>query len=185
MKGFNRSDLLFSLCGLNCALCPMRMDHYCPGCGGGAGNQSCAIAKCSLEHGGLEYCSQCGEYPCAKYQGTEDYDSFISHRNQLKDMAHARQIGPAAYQAELREKQMILRYLLDNCNDGRRKSFYCLTVNLLSLEDLRSAAEQVAASSAAGNLTLQEKATLAADLLQKLAEQRDIVLKLNKKNGQG
>jgi hypothetical protein len=50
MKGFQREDLMFSLCGLNCALCTMKIDNYCPGCGGGAGNQGCSIARCSLEH---------------------------------------------------------------------------------------------------------------------------------------
>ena len=39
MKGFIRSDRLFSLCGLNCGLCTMRLGGCCPGCGGGEGNQ--------------------------------------------------------------------------------------------------------------------------------------------------
>lgn len=56
MKGFERKDQLVSLCGLNCGLCTMHLGGYCPGCGGGAGNQGCAIARCSLEHGGVEYC---------------------------------------------------------------------------------------------------------------------------------
>ena len=30
---------LFSLGGLNCGLCPMFLNKYCPGCGGGEGNQ--------------------------------------------------------------------------------------------------------------------------------------------------
>ena len=51
MKGFNRKNQLFSLCGLNCGLCPMFLSKHCPGCGGGEGNQSCKIARCSMEHG--------------------------------------------------------------------------------------------------------------------------------------
>lgn len=56
MKGFERKNRYFSLCGLNCALCPMYVGGYCPSCGGGAGNQSCRIAKCSIEQGGIEFC---------------------------------------------------------------------------------------------------------------------------------
>lgn len=56
MKGFNRPNQLFSLCGLNCGLCPMFLNQYCPGCGGGEGNQSCKIAKYSMEHDGAQYC---------------------------------------------------------------------------------------------------------------------------------
>ena len=37
MKGFNRPNQLFSLCGLNCGLCPMFLNKNCPGCGGGGG----------------------------------------------------------------------------------------------------------------------------------------------------
>ena len=57
MKGFTREHTEFSLCGLACLLCPMQVGGYCLGCGGGAGNQSCAIARCSLEQGGPEVIS--------------------------------------------------------------------------------------------------------------------------------
>lgn len=181
MKGFARKDLLFSLCGLNCGLCTMRLGGHCPGCGGGAGNQSCAIARCSLEHGGVEYCWQCGEFPCGRYAGIDAYDSFITHQNRMADMEKARRIGPAAYQAEQREKQGILRFLLENCNDGRRKGFFALAVNLLELEGLRSAVEQLAAEP--GERSSKEKAAHAAALLQALAGQRGVELKLRKKPG--
>ena len=53
MKDFLRQEPLFSLCGLNCGLCTMHLGGHCPGCGGGAGNQSCSLARCSLQHGGV------------------------------------------------------------------------------------------------------------------------------------
>ncbi|MCB8611537.1 DUF3795 domain-containing protein, partial [Faecalibacillus faecis] len=89
MKNFKRDNLLFSLCGLNCGLCPMKIDGYCPGCGGGAGNQSCKIARCSMEHGGIEYCFQCGKYPCEKYEGIDEFDSFITHQKRRTDFERA------------------------------------------------------------------------------------------------
>ena len=67
MKGFVRDELLVSLCGLNCALCPMQVGGYCPGCGGGEGNQSCAIARCSLNHGGIQFCFPCTDYPLSHF----------------------------------------------------------------------------------------------------------------------
>ena len=73
MKGFTRGDLNFSLCGLNCGLCPMRLDGYCPGCGGGAGNQPCAVARCALEHGSPEYCFLCADFPCARLELDSEY----------------------------------------------------------------------------------------------------------------
>ena len=92
MKGFTREETRFSLCGLNCALCSMHLGGYCPGCGGGAGNQSCAIAKCSLAHGGVPFCWECPEYPCSHYDGFDDGDSFVPHRNRQQDIARAQEL---------------------------------------------------------------------------------------------
>lgn len=103
MKGFTRTETRFSLCGLNCALCSMHLGGYCPGCGGGAGNQSCAMARCSLEHGGVQFCWECPEYPCPRYDGFGDGDSFVPHRNRQKDIAQARELGLEAYLAQLEE----------------------------------------------------------------------------------
>lgn len=181
MKGFNRDDQLFSLCGLNCGLCTMRLGGYCPGCGGGTGNQSCAIARCSLEHGGVEYCWQCAEYPCIRYEGIDKYDSFITHRNRRVDMEKARRIGMDAYWKEQAEKCEILRVLLENYQDGRRKSLFATAVNLLDLEELHAVLEQLL--NEPEDLPAKEKAVRAADLLQAAAFRRGIDLKRRKKPG--
>lgn len=74
---------------------------------------------------------------------------------------------------------MILDQLLAGYNDGRRKSFYCLAVCLLELDDLRRAFEQIQAL--LGNLPIKEKAITAVAVLKKTAEASGVVLKLNKK----
>ena len=152
MKGFERDNQLLSLCGLNCGLCPMFLGKYCGGCGNG--NQSCAIARCSLEQGKLEYCYECGKYPCEKYDGCQEFDSFITHRRQVADLAHAKEIGIDAYNREQTEKKQILNNLLEHYNDGRKKAFFCVAVNLLDLPELREAMEQLIA---VGELPLKEK----------------------------
>ena len=181
MKGFNRKNQLFSLCGLNCGLCPMFLSKHCPGCGGGEGNQSCKIARCSMEHGGIEYCFQCGEYPCPKYDHIEDYDVFITGRNQKRDMKKAQQIGVEAYNAEQAEKACILDILLAHYNDGRKKTLFCVAVNLLELQELQEVLRQIENRSDLETLTLKEKSALAAGLLKAVAAKNDIDLKLRKK----
>ncbi len=181
MKDFKRADLLFSLCGLNCGLCPMHLDGYCPGCGGGEGNQSCRIAKCSLKHNKPEYCSQCPEFPCEGYAETDKFDSFITHQNRKKDLRKQREIGAEVYQAEQEEKVRILKWLLQNCNDGRKKTFFCLSVNLLELEDVRKVTESVMADEKFGELPLKEKAAHMTKRFQRAADEQGIVLKLRKK----
>jgi hypothetical protein len=169
------------LCGLNCSLCTLKLDNYCPGCGGGAGNQGCPIARCSLKHQEIEYCFLCENYPCEKYDGIDEFDSFITHRNQLKDMEKAQRLGISQYHLELAEKAEILTYLLKNFNDGRRKSLFCIAVNLLDIQDIREIMKQLDTQTLLANLTLKEKSNIAVTLLQDAAQRNGIVLKLNKK----
>lgn len=176
MKGFNRKNQLFSLCGLNCGLCTMRLGGHCGGCGNG--NQSCKIARCSLEHGDVEYCCECPRYPCEKYEKIDEYDSFITHRKRKADMERLRTIGADRYNAEQEEKVRLLGYLLSSCNDGRRKTLFCLAVNLLELSDVRTVVNQLMASDLP---SVKDRAVYAATLLQKAADEEGISLKLNRK----
>lgn len=171
MKDFYREDPWLSLCGLACCLCPMELGGYCPGCGGGAGNQPCAIARCSLKHGQVPYCGVCEAYPCPVSCQEDAYDSFITHRNRLQNLERAR-TDLAGLQKELAEKREILKELLADYNDGRCKTLFCLSVNLLPLEALRGIMEELARSSESG---------LAARLLREAAGARNIQLKLRKK----
>lgn len=181
MKGFTRAETRFSLCGLSCALCSMHLGGYCPGCGGGAGNQSCTIAKCSLEHGGVQFCWKCPEYPCPRYEGFDDGDSFVPHRNRQQDIARARELGVDAYLARLEEKRTILEDLLVNYNDGRRKTFFNTAVYLLPLEDLRTVMASLDSRMGLSEQTAKERALAAVGLLQEAADRRGISLKLNKR----
>lgn len=180
MKGFTRTDLWFSLCGLNCGLCPMLLGGHCGGCGNG--NQSCKIARCSMEQPErVEYCYQCGKFPCEKYEGMDEYDSFITHRNRLSDLKRAEKMGPAAYRREQEERRDILDRLLDQYNDGRHKTLYCLGTNLLPLKGLRDILERLETDPALAEAPPKERAQTAAGLFQRAAEECKIELKLRKK----
>lgn len=179
MKGFERENHLFSLCGLNCGLCPMLLGGHCGGCGNG--NQPCKIARCSIEHGKIEYCCECGNYPCKKYQDFDQYDSFITHKHRSMDMEKAWRTGVDAYVSELKEKRQILDLLLSEYNDGRKKSFFCVAVNLLGLPELREAMERIRDNGDMAGGTMKEKSAYAADVLKNIAGRRNIELKLNRK----
>ena len=175
-----RSYPHFSACGLNCGLCPR---HYtdgssrCPGCGGedfSAKHPACGVLSCSTKRG-LEYCYLCDEYPCKKYDKAL-VDSFITHQHIFTDPERAKRLGIEAYRQELEEKITLLQRLLQD-DDGRRKSFFCLAVNLLPLEDITAA---LAASKAQLSETPKERAAKITELFHAAAEQRGIPLKLIK-----
>ncbi len=87
----------------------------------------------------------------------------------------------AAYDAEQAEKAKILDILLSGYNDGRKKTLFCVAVNLLELQELQEALEQIENKADLEMLTLKEKSAFAAEVLQNTASQRNIILKLRKK----
>ena len=78
----------------------------CGGCG--FGNLGCPIARCSRDRGGYEYCTQCPKYPCEKYAHVDEYDSFITHRNQKSNLEKLQEIGEEKYILEQQEKRPFL-----------------------------------------------------------------------------
>ena len=156
---------------MNCKLCPIQLSGHCGGCG--FGNQSCPITRCSPEHGKPEYCFQCPEYPCEKYADIDRFDSFVTHRNQQTDPEKMQRIGEKAYNAEQIEKRQILDRLLAEYNDGRKKTLFCLAVNLLPLKDLRTVFED-----GDPELPLKDRAQL---MEKRLKERSSVELKLRRK----
>ena len=185
MAHLQREYPLFSACGLNCGLCPRHHTagtSQCPGCGGegfAAKHPPCGVLSCTRRKG-LAYCGLCEDFPCAKYNGAADFDSFITHRHQLLDIEKAQKIGLAAYRQELDEKVAVLTYLLANYDDGRHKSFFCTAVNLLPLADVRQVQLQITAATAPEQAP-KEKAAMAQRLFEAIAHERGIPLKLRKK----
>lgn len=175
---------MFSACGLNCGLCPrhqMEGKSKCPGCAGKdflSTHPKCGVLSCS-QRKDIEYCYQCDEFPCKKYDGADKSDSFITHLHQLKDMQKAKTLGIDIYKLELDKKIAILENLLVNYNDGKRKSFFCIAVNLLELHDIKAIMEQVE-STDMKDMSQKEKAAYVVSLFQNKADEQQIAMKLRK-----
>lgn len=184
MEYTQRQYPLFAACGLHCGLCPRYQtdgSSKCPSCAGEGfltKHPSCGILSCCQRHG-LEYCFLCDEYPCKKYAGADLADSFIVH-NSLRNFDKAKNQGLGFYQSELDEKVEILQGLLENYNDGRRKNFYCVAVNLLELDDVKTVMDQIK-KQIQPNDPMKEKSAAAVRLFQAMADKRSITLKLRKK----
>lgn len=180
VKNFKRENNYLSLCGLNCGLCSMRLSGHCPGCGRGE-HHSCAVAKCSIQHGRIEYCFLCDEFPCVRYLDADKYDSFITHQNQFKDIEKAKNIGIQAYTKEQIEKVELLNWLLENCNAGRQKSFFCIAVNLLDYQNIKAIIDHLSSNKDIQNMPIKEKAAYAVAQFQNVADKKGVELKLRKK----
>ena len=175
----------FSLCGLNCGLCSWYYidgPSRCPGCGGPNFHHhhtSCPVITCNRKHDTVEYCFQCPEYPCERFKESGKEDSFISYRNVLTDFQLAKE-DLALYQDNLNRKIEILKLLLDRYNDGRRKNFYCMAVNLLPLDDLIRITEIINTDIDAQDPDPKTKAARVVALINEYAQERGLELKLRK-----
>jgi len=166
----------FAACGLNCGLCPRYYtvgSSRCPGCAGAGFSEvhpPCGVLSC-CQRKGLEYCFECDEFPCKKYDSADETDSFITHKNQFIDMEKVKRIGLETFKVELNEKIGILETLLKNHDNGRRKGFYCLAVNLLDLCDIRAVMESIGSDTDSKSVVR---------LFEETAERRGVSLKLRK-----
>ncbi|NLG18130.1 MAG: DUF3795 domain-containing protein [Fibrobacter sp.] len=185
MQEFKREYSQFSLCGLNCSLCPRFQTagaSKCPGCGGKdfhLRHPSCAVITCNKNHDNVQFCFQCSSWPCDKYQKQKGSDSFITYKNVKKDLTRAGK-NLDEYIDELNEKTSILKFFIDNFNDGRRKSFYCTAVNLLPIKDLRALYEKISSDAGLKSTNAREKAVFVSSELASSARKLNIDLTLRK-----
>lgn len=107
-------------------------------------------------------------------------DSFITYRNVLSDFNKAMEQGVEQYQKELNEKVEILQYLLTHYNDGRKKNFYCIAVNLFKLSDLKDIMNEIEETISKQNLSLKDKIKKILCLFENKAREQNIELKLRK-----
>lgn len=184
MKDYKREYPLFSLCGLNCGLCPRYHTNgtsKCPGCGGKdffLKHPSCAVITCCKKHGNIEYCFLCKNYPCDRYKTISEKDSFITYKNVNTDMQKALNCGIDCYKSELDEKIKFLEYLLSNFNDGKSKNFYCIAINLLNLDDLKEIKEYIDKNLNENLILQKEKIKIIETLFNEKAKSKNIDLKL-------
>lgn len=75
----------------------------------------------------------------------------------------------------------ILSLLLAHYNDGRRKTFFCVAVNLLELSELREAITELQSNAELALLPMKERSAYAAGVIQRIADRRNAVLKLIRK----
>lgn len=138
------------------------------------------MITCSKKHGDIQFCCHCADYPCDRYKTPSTKDSFITYRNVLRDFQRIQRDGLTQVQAELDEKIAFLEFLLNNFDDGRRKSFYCSAVSLLDLSDLNMVKDDILQHLNRDNMPLKEQAESVAALLRKTAERKGISLELRK-----
>jgi hypothetical protein len=127
---------------------------------------------------GYEVCSDCKEYPCKRFESEkEGYDSFVTHKNVFPNLDLIRDEGIRKFVEVQKSRIDILNYLLTGFDDGRAKSFYCLSCALLPLEKIIEIHDF--AHDLSDGIGLKEKVKLVRNFITGVADSINIELKLN------
>jgi len=185
MNEYKRKHPSFSLCGLNCSLCPRYHtdgSSKCPGCGGidfYLKHPTCAIITCNKKHDNVDFCFECSSYPCKRYQEPSKVDSFITYKKVIQDTTEAK-TDLDKYLNNLKKKQEILIELISNYNDGKSKGFYCLAVNLLPLSVLDCLMDNIKKNVIIRDINYKEKAKEITNMIKVRASDLNLELTLRK-----
>ncbi len=177
-------------CGLDCGLCPTyytKGPSKCPGCCGQDffnKHPSCSIITCCIKKNEFETCVECNEFPCQKIKDWDKADSFISHKVSLTNLHLIKNNGIEEYIKQQEKRIKFLELMLEDYNEGRSKSFFCIATALLPLEDLEQAMKRSSEEIQSEGIELNDlksKSKILKAYLNQYANKRDIELKLRKK----
>lgn len=173
-------------CGIDCCLCPRfqtQADSACPGCGGTNFKEkhpSCGFLTCCAANNSLEVCADCQKYPCRRFDSErKGYDSFVSHKKVFQNLEFIKNKGIDAFIDQQKSRSAILLNFLTNYNEGRSKSFFCLSCTLLPVETLFEIQENMTSSDK--TMDNKDKNNLLRTKMQMAAQKLFIDLKLNNK----
>jgi hypothetical protein len=173
-------------CGIDCGLCPRfhtKGDSVCPGCGGKnfiEKHPSCGFLTCCVIKNGMEVCADCKDYPCKRFDPEKNgYDSFVTHRKVFSNLNFIKDNGIESFTDQQKKRMNILFDFINNYDDGRSKSFFCISCALLPLDKLKETHRFI--TKLDDSIEIKKKNKQLKDSLRKISENLEIDLKLNNK----
>jgi hypothetical protein len=143
----------------------------------------CAFITCAVKKKGIEFCWDCEEGErCERWKKHREFgkkhDSFKCYQKLEDDVAFVQKNGIKEFERLQKEREKLLRDMLQNFNEGRSKSYYCAAATVLEIADLREAL--VNARNDSAGLEIKGKAATLHSILEEIAERRSYSLKLRK-----
>ena len=175
------------ICGLSCRLCPTyhtNAKSKCNGCKSeyrmGAG---CPFITCAIKNKGIEFCWQCEESTsCKKWSKHREVgkrvDSFKCYQTLEDDISFIQKNGVDDFQKNQKTREQLLKEMLQNYNEGRSKSYYCIAATVLQIEELNAAL--IEAKKDSSKLDIKDKSKVLHSILDEIAKRKHYLLKLRK-----
>lgn len=175
------------ICGLACVLCPnYQTDAMSRCCGCKSENRiaaGCPFITCAIKQKGVEFCWECPEQSnCRKWAKHREYgkkyDSFKCYQKLEADIDLIQKIGVGEFVKVQAVREGLLKEMLCEFNEGRSKSYYCIAAAVLEIDDIRASINK--AKSSSQGLSIKEKAKILHSLLDEIASEKKVFLKLRK-----
>ncbi len=175
------------VCGLSCRLCPSyhsRSDSRCAGCKSETRMKvGCPFITCAVKQRGIEFCWQCPQHEdCPKWRTRREsgkaHDSFVCYQKMEDNIEFIRSKGISAFVKSQQAKERLIRVMLDEFNEGRSKSFYCVAATVMSTPELKHALDQARRQSQ--GMEVKEKAKTLHSILDGIALEKGYRLNLRK-----
>ncbi len=175
------------ICGLSCKLCPnyhTDTKSRCLGCKSESRMVvGCPFITCAIKKKEVEFCWDCQENKsCQKWREhrefSEKHDTFKCYQKLQSDIAYIQMNGVVKFEKFQSIREQFLREMLQEFNEGRSKSYYCIAATVLEIDQLTESLTK--ARNDSKGLGLKEKAKLLHSILDEIATENNYCLKLRK-----
>jgi len=143
----------------------------------------CPFITCAVKRRGIEFCWQCAEKDaCEKWRKHRAFgaerDTFKCYQKLGDNIDYIQRNGVGAFEEAQKVRARLLGAMLQEFNEGRSKSYYCLAATVLEVGELEAALVQARRDSA--ELEIKDKSKLLHSILDEIAEEKRYYLKLRK-----
>ena len=175
------------ICGLSCILCPSYQTSAASRCGGCKSETrmsvGCPFITCAVKKKGVEFCWDCAEHgTCDMWRKHRDHgvtkDSFKCYQTLEHDIELILKQGVHAFEHDQLLRERLLKQMLEQFNEGRSKSYYCIAATVMTKNEFEQALEE--AKQKSDGLDIKAKAKLLHSILDRIAQKRSYLLKLRK-----
>ena len=175
------------ICGLSCRLCPTyntNAKSKCNGCKSEYRMEAgCPFITCAIKKKGIEFCWQCEESTsCKKWSNHREagkrVDSFKCYQTLEDDLSFIHKNGVDDFQENQKIREQLLKEMLQNYNEGRSKSYYCIAATVLQIDELNAALIQAKKDSS--KLDIKDKSKVLHSILDEIAKRKHYLLTLRK-----
>lgn len=175
------------VCGLSCRLCPRYhtgTKSKCDGCKSEARIAAgCPFITCAVKKKEIEFCWDCVDSTaCGKRakhrESGKTHDSFKCYQKLESDISFIQSQGVVAFEKLQKTREQILAVMLNQFNEGRSKSYYCIAATILEIDELKKIIPK--AKELSEGMSIQDKSKVMHSLINSVAKDKNYNLKLRK-----